>query len=163
LCCYTTRACFTCITLIHGKSYTTMRTILGTLLLCTTASSGYVFQANSNPKAVHACVKNGSAVASCFGFDPTDSTDILQIAISSGASLLIVDNVKGQPWIVRPLHINASNIHVQLDVGVEIFAKQDEFHGADDSLVYDARFRQKYTLEDTIGSHACSLEVLARV
>jgi hypothetical protein len=35
--------------------------------------------------------------------------------------------------------------------------------GNGDMAVYGARFRQKFTLEDAIGSHACSLEALACV
>lgn len=89
----------------------------------------------------HPCVgKDGSAKASCFGFDPSDSTDFLQKAFASGASMLTIDVVKNpagqpQPWIVRPLILNSSNIAIHLQAEVTILAKQDEFHGLDDSMI----------------------------
>jgi hypothetical protein len=44
------------------------------------------------------CVVNGRAKASCFGAaNTTDSTEILQAALSSGAKYLLVDNI-GRPW-----------------------------------------------------------------
>lgn len=91
--------------------------------------------------ATHPCVKGGTALASCFGFDAADATGALQTAFGSGAGLVIVDDVRGQPWIVRPLFLNASNIHVRLDPGVVVYAKQDEFHGVGDSLLTVAAAR----------------------
>jgi hypothetical protein len=42
-------------------------------------------------EANHPCVKDGVVVASCYGFNATDGTDALQAALSSNASLVIVD------------------------------------------------------------------------
>ena len=95
-------------------------------------------QAALAASGTHPCVdRNGAAAASCFGFDRSDSTDILHAAFASGASLLTIDSVrrggKSQPWIVRPLILNVSNIAIQLDADVTILAKRDEFHGLGDS------------------------------
>ena len=82
------------------------------------------------------CVKDGSALASCFGFNSTDATDTLHAAFASGASLLTIDSVHGQPYLVRPLRLtNVTNIHIVLPPHVTIMAKEDEFHGADDTLL----------------------------
>jgi hypothetical protein len=82
------------------------------------------------------CVVGGIATASCFGFNATDSTDALQAALSApGLQLLRIDSVAGKPWVVRPLFIVASNIRVELEAGVEILAKRDEFHWTNDCLL----------------------------
>jgi hypothetical protein len=83
------------------------------------------------------CVgSDGSALASCFGFDPTDSTNALHAAFASGARHLTIDSVQGRPWFVRPLFlVNVRHMHVALAAGVTIMAKQDEFHGPDDCLL----------------------------
>ena len=84
------------------------------------------------------CVKHGVARASCFGFNATDATDVLQAAFESGASTVVVDApARGNAvWIVRPLFLqNVTNIHVALAPGVTIMAKRNEFHGPCDSLL----------------------------
>jgi hypothetical protein len=43
------------------------------------------------------------------------------------------------------------------------FAGVEEASGAGAVARYGARFRQRFTLEDAIGSHTCSLEALASV
>ena len=85
----------------------------------------------------HPCVgRDGAALASCFGFNATDATDTLHAAFASGATHLTVDSVRGQPWLVRPLHLaNVSGLHVELAAGVTILAARDQFHGLDDCLL----------------------------
>ena len=72
-------------------------------------------------------------VASCFGFNPEDSTDPLQSAFSSNYSSIVVPNV-GKPWTTRPLFLNSNNQRVLFEAGVEILAKRGEFHGLNDCL-----------------------------
>lgn len=45
------------------------------------------------------CVKDGVAIASCFGFDPNDSTIALQAALSSNAST-VPGHSSGAQWHV---------------------------------------------------------------
>jgi hypothetical protein len=87
------------------------------------------------PAAPHPCVTNGVvARASCFGFDPRDSTSFLQAALSSNASMVIVDK-QPSPWIVTPLVITSDNIHVHFADGVLVLAKAGNFTGSGDGLV----------------------------
>lgn len=91
-------------------------------------------QVSRNPKAV-AEVAEGrrtEANAAWWGFDPEDATAILQAAIDSGASKVIVPNM-GQDWIVRPLTLR-SNLELVLEEGVVIAAKRGEYHGGGDSV-----------------------------
>ena len=81
------------------------------------------------------CVKDGSALASCFGFNSTDATDTLRAAFASGASLLTVDSARGSTWSVTPLTMNMSNMHVHLADGVSIVAREGFFHGTGDCLI----------------------------
>ena len=81
------------------------------------------------------CVVDGAANASCFGFDPADSTPQLQAAFASGASLLTVDGARGSTWSVTPLTMNMSNMHVHLADGVSIVAREGFFHGTGDCLI----------------------------
>ena len=87
--------------------------------------------------ARHPCVSaDGAALASCFGWNATDGTDVLHSAFSSGATRLTIDDVEGQPWLVRPLSLaDVNDLHVTFAAGVTLLAKQDEFHGLDDCLL----------------------------
>ena len=85
-----------------------------------------------------ACFAEGSAECgvvkvSDFGFDPEDSTEIVQKALDSGAARVVFDHAAG-PYIVRPLFVR-SNTEVVFEEGVEVLAKKDEFHGKFDALV----------------------------
>eukprot|EP01050_Picozoa_sp_SAG11_P026877 SAG11_NODE_6597_length_1281_cov_1.949239_1_plen_267_part_01 len=81
------------------------------------------------------CVVGGKANTTCFGkFDPEDSTEILQAALNSSARELLIQNM-GEPWIVRPLFVNSNNMRIVFEVGTELLAKRDEFHGYQDSLL----------------------------
>ena len=70
--------------------------------------------------------------ASSFGFDPVDSTEILQKALDSGAKKIVID-VQRSPWIVRPLFVR-SNCEIVFERGTEVLAKKGEFRGKNDSL-----------------------------
>lgn len=74
-----------------------------------------------------------TANASWWGFDKADATDCLQDAIDSGVSKLIVDNM-GSDWIInKPIRL-ASNQTIVFADGVVVQAKEDCFHGKNDSL-----------------------------
>ena len=81
-----------------------------------------------------ACVVDGRATASCFGGGPrgvnaTDATSVLQAALSSNASYLLIDDIS-RPWIVRPLLLRlVTDMVIELQPAVHILAKQNEFHG----------------------------------
>ena len=80
------------------------------------------------------CVVNGTARASCFGTNASDSTDILQAALSSGASTVLIDDI-GKPWIVRPLFVTANDSSIIFGRNVRLLAKRNEFHGYNDALL----------------------------
>ena len=74
-----------------------------------------------------------SVMASSFGFDPADSTEILQKALDSGARKIVIDRQKS-PWITRPL-FGRSNCEIVFEHGVEVVAKKGEYLGTTDSLL----------------------------
>ncbi|MBR1588085.1 MAG: right-handed parallel beta-helix repeat-containing protein [Kiritimatiellae bacterium] len=74
-----------------------------------------------------------AVVASSFGFDPADSTEILQKALDSGARKIVIDR-RPSPWIVRPLFAR-SNCDIVFERGAEVVAKKGEFLGKGDSLI----------------------------
>jgi hypothetical protein len=82
------------------------------------------------------CVVGGRATASCFGSsNTTDATETLQAALSSNASHLVIDDI-GYPWIVRPLFLSGvTDMIIELQPRVHILARQDWFHGPQDSLL----------------------------
>ncbi len=59
-------------------------------------------------------------VAKDFGFDPADSTKNLQMALTSGASRVVIENT-GKPWLIETVYI-PSNIEIVLQKGVRIHA-----------------------------------------
>jgi hypothetical protein len=71
--------------------------------------------------------------ASSFGFDPDDSTTILQTAFDSGASFILIPAMN-KPWIVKPLFLR-SNTTIFIEEGAQIIAKKGEFKGTSDSLI----------------------------
>jgi hypothetical protein len=77
----------------------------------------------------------GAANASCFGFDPADSTPYLQAALSSGATQIYIDGARH--WVTSPLFVpeNCSNLHVVLRAGTQLLAKRDEYHRGSDTLL----------------------------
>lgn len=71
---------------------------------------------------------------SSFGYDPEDSTEIIQKAIDSGAPKIVLDRQAG-PWITRPL-FGRSNLEIVFEDGVELVAKRGEFRSVrDDKLL----------------------------
>jgi hypothetical protein len=84
-----------------------------------------------------------TAKASMWGFDPQDSTRMLQEAINSGVRKLIIDNV-GKPWIVTPIDL-ASNQEILFEKGVEVLAKKGAFKGTNDAL-FRADLKENITL-----------------
>ncbi len=81
-------------------------------------------------------VKSGKvteARASWWGFDPADSTAMLQQAIDSGVRKLVIDNTGGE-WRTLPLKLR-SDLELVLADGVVLRAKPDAFQGLNDSLL----------------------------
>ena len=76
---------------------------------------------------------DNAVVASSFGFDPADSTEILQKALDSGARKIVIDK-QASPWITRPLFAR-SNCEIVFERGVEVVAKKGEYLGKGDSLI----------------------------
>jgi hypothetical protein len=99
------------------------------------------------------CGSSAVIDASCFGFDPTDSTEFLQAALDAAA------NYRGAPqrkvvvpsmcndssasahrygmdnaWVTRPLVLR-SNTTLELAVGVQLWAKRGAYHGNGDSVL----------------------------
>ncbi|MCU0915099.1 MAG: right-handed parallel beta-helix repeat-containing protein [Planctomycetes bacterium] len=106
-----------------------MNIVLATILVCAAAYPA------SNPEAiarVHAGEQK-TAYASWWGFDPNDATAALQAALDSGATKVIVADMK-TPWVVRPIRL-ADDQELVLEPGVVLLAKRDEFRDSDDSLL----------------------------
>ncbi|MEZ6071398.1 MAG: right-handed parallel beta-helix repeat-containing protein [Pirellulales bacterium] len=74
-----------------------------------------------------------TARADWWGFDEADSTGAIQAAIDSGAPHVVVPYV-AKPWIVRPLTLR-NDLEFELEPGVLLLAKKDEFRGRGDSLL----------------------------
>ena len=84
-------------------------------------------------------------VASCWGWDPADSTEFLQAALDSGARKVIIppmcdDSYADCPtsqstgdhkWITLPLHIRSDTVLI-FQIGVQLWAKRWEYtsHGS---------------------------------
>lgn len=92
---------------------------------------------------------NGTVVvASCWGFDPSDSTEFLQAALDSGAHKVIIppmcdDSYANCPvsqstgdhkWVTLPLQIRSDTVIV-LQTGVQLWAKRWEYAGNGDSVL----------------------------
>jgi hypothetical protein len=80
------------------------------------------------------CIVDAVATASCFGSNASDATEIVQAAISSGASTILIDDI-GRPWIVRPLFVTQNDTTIVFAPNVILLAKRDEFHGYNDALL----------------------------
>ena len=95
------------------------------------------------PRSPSPCVStSGEVNASCYGFDPEDSTAFLQQALDSGATRIYIDRAPGLAaiggvWQTRPLFVagNRSNVHVVLCRGVQLVAKRGEFRQPSDTLL----------------------------
>lgn len=72
------------------------------------------------------------SVVDSFGFDPVDSTRYIQAAIDSGAEEIVIEK-KDVPWVITPIK-GRSNLHLILEKGVKIVAKEGEFKGVADCM-----------------------------
>lgn len=110
---------------------------LSVLALVCMAAPLCAVSATETPDAllISKCVVDGHATASCFGSNETDATEILQAALSSNASSLLIDDI-GRPWVVRPLFLSkVTDMVIEFQPRVHILARQDWFHGSQDSLL----------------------------
>jgi hypothetical protein len=74
----------------------------------------------------------GFALASCFGYNPTDATTILQGALDSPTlKTLRIDGKR--PWVTQPLFVRRSNVAVI--IGAPLVARRGFFHGKSDTLL----------------------------
>ena len=104
-------------------------------LICMAAPLCAVSATEAPDALISKCVIDGHATASCFGSNETDATEILQAALSSNASSLLIDDI-GRPWIVRPLFLSkVTDMVIEFQPRVHILARQDWFHGSQDSLL----------------------------
>ncbi len=71
--------------------------------------------------------------AAWWGFDPDDTTDVLQQAIRSGARYLVVPNM-GSPWNTETLYLE-SDQEIIVENGTVIRAKEGSFRGRSDRLI----------------------------
>ncbi|MAT15478.1 MAG: hypothetical protein CMJ46_09440 [Planctomyces sp.] len=122
--------------------------ILTALVFCSSAlvaNDNVILDSRPNPELV-AEVEAGKreiANAGWWGFDPVDSTSILQKAIDSPVKKLIVPNI-GNNWIVRPMTLR-SNLEIVFEPGTLVLAKRGEFKGGGDSL-FTARDAENLTI-----------------
>ncbi len=70
---------------------------------------------------------------SSIGFDPVDSTTILQTALDSGAPYILIPKMDG-PWISGQLFVR-SNTTIVFGEGAELVAKRGSFLGTSESLL----------------------------
>lgn len=72
-----------------------------------------------------------------------DDTEFIQSLLDQNQTeIRIPPHPDGRPYIVRPLSVkNMENKHFIFEIGVEILAKKNEFHGINDSLfdVFDCK------------------------
>ena len=71
--------------------------------------------------------------ASRFGFDPVDSTAILQTALKSGAERIIIDK-QASPWLTGMLK-GVSNVEIVFEPGAVVAAKPGAFANRLDRLL----------------------------
>lgn len=108
--------------------------VAGCLGIAASALSGFT-NGHASPNG---CVApNGTASASCFGFDRLDSTAHLQAALDSNATTLIIDAL-GEPWVTQPLFVRRPNLTVVL--AAPVHARRGYFHGNSDTLLSFGHF-----------------------
>ena len=107
------------------------------LLLAAFAAGVFTLCGATAPDAAKiAAVKKGEikeARASWWGFDPADSTAILQAALDTRVPRLISDK-QSSPWVVTPLKVYA-NMELVFEDGAEIVAKRGEYKDLYSSLL----------------------------
>ena len=79
------------------------------------------------------CTGGVVVVDLCFGFNSTDSTEMLQAALNSTAHTVVIRPLT-TPWFTRPLFLR-SHQTVIFEPGVVLRAKRWEFHGPFDALI----------------------------
>ncbi|MFP4502619.1 MAG: right-handed parallel beta-helix repeat-containing protein [Candidatus Hydrogenedentota bacterium] len=92
-------------------------------------------QDHADPARVAAVLDGAESTANAawWGFEPEDSTALLQAAIDSGAETVRIPFMS-VPWIVTGLELR-SNQTIVLEPGVVILAKEGAFKGKSDCLV----------------------------
>ena len=83
--------------------------------------------------AVAAAGCTGAFKVTSPGADPADATVQIQTALDSGERRIVISKA-GSPYVVRPLFVS-SNTEVVFEEGVELLAKEGEFHDLFDALV----------------------------
>ena len=83
--------------------------------------------------AVWVAANPAEVKVSDYGYDAIDATEIIQKALDSGASRVVVDAAKG-PWTVRPLFVRA-NTEVVFEEGAQLLAKPGEFMSLNSTLI----------------------------
>jgi hypothetical protein len=102
------------------------------ILLILAAASLHAAEFDSQLKQV-ASGKLKTARVEWWGTNKGDATSILQKAINSKASTLIIGR-KGSPWLTRPLELK-SNIEIIIEDGAVLKAKPGEFKHLNDCLL----------------------------
>ncbi len=102
------------------------------ILLALTAASLNAAEFDSQLKQVSSG-KLKTARVEWWGINKDDATSILQKAINSKASKLIIGK-KGSPWLTRPLELK-SNLEIVIEEGAILKAKPGEFKHLNDCLL----------------------------
>jgi hypothetical protein len=66
------------------------------------------------------------------GYNTTDATAALQVAINTGQNVWVPN--MGTPWTITPITLNNSNQTIQFENGTVVTAKEGSFLGTSDSL-----------------------------
>jgi hypothetical protein len=114
------------------KMNTRKNKIFKLLLIPAIAVSLSAFADNSNLEKV-ASGELKAAQVEWWGTDKNDATEILQKAINSKASKIIIGK-KGSPWITRPLELR-SDLEIVIEEGAVLKAKAGEFKHLNDCLL----------------------------
>lgn len=81
-----------------------------------------------------ALAEGKTLVVSSLGFNPKDSTAILQKALDSDAARIVIDK-QASPWITGPLFCRRGDLEIVIEKGVEVRALKGAFKGRYESLL----------------------------
>ncbi len=81
-----------------------------------------------------ALAEGKTLVVSSLGFNPKDSTAILQKALDSDAARIVIDK-QASPWITGPLFCRRGDLEIVIGKGVEIRALKGAFKGLYESML----------------------------
>lgn len=112
---------------------TTQTEVKRRTLLKYTAATVLLSTVGESKTSSASTVKREELVVSELDFDPEDNTAILQEALDSGRSIIVIEN-PGSPWITRPLFVQ-SNQTLLLEKGVKLVAKVGSFKRKSDCLL----------------------------